>query len=60
MSPESPREEKPSKAKKTGPDWLQSLTRLRPGWPRRLVIAVVVIVLFLGLGSLISRLLTDL
>jgi len=50
--------DQPSK-RRSGPDWLQRVTRLRPGPLRRAVIILVLLGLFLGLGSLISRIWTN-
>jgi uncharacterized protein len=47
------------KTKKTGPDWLQRVTRLKPGMVRRLIIIIVFVALFLGIGSAISRVVTN-
>ena len=58
-TPEVERPNKTNKTKKTGPDWLQRVTRLKPGMFRRLIIVVVFIALFLGIGSAISRVLTN-
>jgi uncharacterized protein len=59
MAESTPEVEKPKKGKKTGPDWLQRVTRLKPGVFRRLIIVVVILVLFFGLGSAVSRVLTN-
>ncbi len=58
MSEPTPKVEPQKKAEK-GPDWLQRVTRLKPGMFRRLAIVLVLLVLFFGLGSAISRLLTN-
>jgi uncharacterized protein len=45
--------------KKKGPDWLQRLIRLKPGPLRRAVLIVIALIIFFGLGSLISRVWTN-
>jgi uncharacterized membrane protein (UPF0182 family) len=47
------------KPKKQGPDWLERVLHLKPGWIRRLVLVVLVVVVFFVLGTVISRLWTD-
>lgn len=50
---------KPKRPKKTGPDWLQRLTRLKPGIARRGFLVIVALIVLFGLGSLISRIWTS-
>lgn len=50
--------DQPSK-RRVGPDWLQRMIRLKPGPLRRAVLVLVLLVLFLGLGGLISRVWTN-
>jgi uncharacterized membrane protein (UPF0182 family) len=59
MAEPTPEAEQPKKVKKSEPDWLQRATRLKPGALRRLAIVVVFLVLFFGLGSAISRIVTN-
>jgi uncharacterized membrane protein (UPF0182 family) len=56
----TPAKEATSKVKKkSGPDRLQRLLRIKPGPLRRLILAAVVVLVVYALGSLISRLMTD-
>jgi uncharacterized membrane protein (UPF0182 family) len=56
----TPAKEATSKVKKkTGPDRLQRVLRIKPGPVRRLILAAVVVLVVYLLGSLISRLVTD-
>jgi len=51
------KEEKPAQ-KNAGPDWLERLTRMKPGMVRRAVIVILALLVLFGLGNLISRIWT--